>query len=420
MRGDVGGDVQCARAACSIGTRCGDCRAPPRPSRRVAPARSVPALPARRGRDGEVRRVPIAHARERRRTRPTGPRRTAGSSRTAGSACRSAPCSATTIDLPTSESSCASIVDVVGARRPPRCSAGRTRRRTPRRCAAAAAHRRRAGRTTIPLRAAASAGARAARSLPRSSRKRAPSRSRTSIALMAAMRAAASSMPSGSPSRVSQISVTASAVRGSCNAELRAAPRERARRTAARRRTRLLPSPRAVAPSSMSRRRPRGTRETSRAPGRSAICARIALTAAEAAESTCSQLSITHQRPAARQRLGDGVDEVGVAARSDPQRRRDRRRHRRRVADGRELDQPDAVGELVGKTCSDLEREPSLADTAGPPSVTSRLERTRSPTSTSRASRPTKDVGCSGQVADPGRAPARSGTPTGRPSVTSW
>ena len=46
-------------------------------------------------------------------------------------------------------------------------------------------------------------------STPCNSRNRSASRSRTSTALMAAMREAASSMPSGSPSRVSQISVTA-------------------------------------------------------------------------------------------------------------------------------------------------------------------------------------------------------------------
>ena len=44
---------------------------------------------------------------------------------------------------------------------------------------------------------------------PCSSRNRSASRSRTSTALIAAMRAAASSIPSGSPSTVSQISVTA-------------------------------------------------------------------------------------------------------------------------------------------------------------------------------------------------------------------
>ena len=47
---------------------------------------------------------------------------------------------------------------------------------------------------------------------PVSSRNRSPSRSRTSTALIAAIRAAASSMPRGRPSSVSQISITAPAV----------------------------------------------------------------------------------------------------------------------------------------------------------------------------------------------------------------
>ena len=65
---------------------------------------------------------------------------------------------------------------------------------------------------------------------PCNSRKRSPSRSRTSTALIAAIRAAASSMPSGSPSRVSQISITAVASAGRATRSRAGRPRP-ARRT---------------------------------------------------------------------------------------------------------------------------------------------------------------------------------------------
>ena len=70
------------------------------------------------------------------------------------------------------------------------------------------------------------------------------------------------------------------------------------------------------------------------------------------------------QQLPAGERLGDGLDEGGVALRGDAEHRRDRRRHRVRVAHRRELDQPDAVGELARDLRPDLDREAGLADPA--------------------------------------------------------
>ena len=75
-------------------------------------------------------------------------------------------------------------------------------------------------------------------------------------------------------------------------------------------------------------------------------------------------MSTTRSTLPAAQRLGDRVDERGVALGCDAQHRRDRGRHRRRVADRRQLDQPHAVGELADHLGTDLEGEPRLAHAA--------------------------------------------------------
>jgi hypothetical protein len=64
VRGDVGGDLQLSalRAPVKGGAEVAELGLDP--VDRVAPPRSVPSLPARRGLTAEVRRVPIAHPRQ--------------------------------------------------------------------------------------------------------------------------------------------------------------------------------------------------------------------------------------------------------------------------------------------------------------------------------------------------------------------
>ncbi len=70
------------------------------------------------------------------------------------------------------------------------------------------------------------------------------------------------------------------------------------------------------------------------------------------------------QQPPAGERLGNGVDQRGVALRGDAERGRDGRGHRRGLAHGRELDHPHSVGKLARELGAHLDREPGLADSA--------------------------------------------------------
>ena len=74
---------------------------------------------------------------------------------------------------------------------------------------------------------------------------------------------------------------------------------------------------------------------------------------------------VDHQQQlSAGQRRSDGLDEGNVSLRCDAKRGGDRRWHRVRVAQRRELDQPDPVGELTRDLGTHLERKPRLSDSA--------------------------------------------------------
>ena len=160
------------------------------------------------------------------------------------------------------------------------------------------ARRRPTGRRTRTPRARSVAWRSGPVSGPVSSRNRSPSRSRTSIALMAAIRAAASSMPRGSPSSVSQISMTASAV---CSSKMPNPGRTAWARSANRSPRRRSPpsTVRGATDTSISPGARRCSRDVARTRGASERV-RISPIAAAAAASTCSQLSTTMsiRRPA--------------------------------------------------------------------------------------------------------------------------
>ncbi len=67
------------------------------------------------------------------------------------------------------------------------------------------------------------------------------------------------------------------------------------------------------------------------------------------------------QQPSAGDGVGDGVDQFGITLGCDAQCSGDGCRHRRRVTDRSELDQPHAVGELVRHLGAELEGESCLA-----------------------------------------------------------
>ncbi len=190
-------------------------------------------------------------------------------------------------------------------------------------------------------------------------------------------------MPRGSPSRVSQISVTAAALcvsykpkpgtsrAGSFDEQLDRvrsdAAVERQRRD---RQQRLAGDPQVLA---------RGGQHLGVAGPTEDPCDRRA----GGVEHVLAVVD-HEQQPSAGDRLGDGVDQLGVTLRSDAQSRRNGGRHRRRVADRSELDEPHTIGKLVGHLGADLESESRLADsTHATQRVTSRLDRTRSATSES-------------------------------------
>ena len=178
------------------------------------------------------------------------------------------------------------------------------------------------------------------------------------------MRAAASSIPSGSPSRVSQISVTAAAVSGTVEPEVGphgagAVDEERDRvgghATVHGERCDVEhhsphrpPAPRATWHTILT------------------FLDRVRIVADGRCRGREDVLAVVHHQQdlPAGQRLGHGVDERRVALRCDAEDRRDRGRDGRRVADRRQVHQPHAVGELAGHLGADLEREPGLADPA--------------------------------------------------------
>ena len=180
---------------------------------------------------------------------------------------------------------------------------------------------------------------------------------------MAAMRAAASSIPSGSPSTVAQISITAAAVAGS--------DRPKSSRTARARSTNSVTASdvtppfnasgstdRTVSPSTAS-----GSRDVARI--RPVLDRpRMVSTADAAATRTCSQLSTTRRsrRPRRASATVSMTGRVGLGG--DAEHGGDGGRDRRRFPHQRQLRHPYAVGELAGHLGRDLEGQPGLADPA--------------------------------------------------------
>ena len=209
--------------------------------------------------------VPVARPLERARLRQAGPRRTGGSSRTGCSGCASAAWSATTSDLRTSESRCRSTstssapsttAQMLVRSKPPANTDVRAQQ-----VALVVGQQVVGPLHRVAQRRAGAPGPASSPSTAGTGRRADPC---TSTALIAAIRAAASSMPSGSPSSVSQISITAAAVSRVLQPEVgpdRAGPvdeqRDRVGGHAALERQRRH----GRAP---SRRRPAGTRATSR------------------------------------------------------------------------------------------------------------------------------------------------------------
>ena len=224
------------------------------------------------------------------------------------------------------------------------------------------ARRRPAGRRTRPPRSAGSAADRGRAPGPVSSRNRSPSRSRTSAALIAAIRAAASSMPRGSPSSVSQISTTAAAVCSSKmpnpgrTATARSTNRVTASEVTPRRRSGAGPA-RSPRPASA------GARATS--PGTGVLGAgEDSPIAAAAAATRCSQLSttISRCRPATASATvsRSGVSPWGVI----PSAWAIASGTASGVPTGRQLDQPHPVREPLGDLGRGRQGEPGLAHAA--------------------------------------------------------
>ena len=80
-----------------------------------------------------------------------------------------------------------------------------------------------------------------------------------------------------------------------------------------------------------------------------------------AASTTRSKLSSTNSTRSFANRLGDPVEHRAVRLVGHADDPRDRC-HQVAFADGFQRDEPDLVGEIVGRSGSDLQREPGLAD----------------------------------------------------------
>ena len=172
-------------------------------------------------------------------------------------------------------------------------------------------------------------------------------------------------MPRGSPSSVSQISITASAV---CSSKI-PNPGRTARARSANRVTASEVTP----PSTVN-----GDTDRSASPGSAQVLSRRRQDPRDvgAGEDLADRRRgrredvlavVDHdEQPASGHRLGDGVDDAGTALRGDAQGGGDRVGDRVGVAHGRQLDQPDAVRELVGELRADREGQPGLADASDP------------------------------------------------------
>ena len=347
MRGDVGRRLERRLAPGSTGRRLGGWRARPPPSRRsrATPGRSsAPSGP--RPRRAKTDGVAVADVVDR-----------AGRGelvlgelpdRLEHRVARRAPprCRRSTSDLRTSESirsstpssSLAPSTSVIAARsKPPANTDACAQQRRVRR-------RRAARRTTRPRRAA-SADAAASRGDAVRMRNRSPSRSRMSIGLIEIVRAAASSMPSGSPSRLRQISTTAAAVAGSAKSmrDWRARARSTNNVTAGEALA-SVEGERQHQPPLLARRR-RGPRARWRARARVAYRASSSLDGVCAtASTTCSQLSSTMSSATSRQHVGHRLDHRSAGLRRDAHGGRDGVGHRRGVGERGQLDHPHPVG----------------------------------------------------------------------------
>ena len=200
------------------------------------------------------------------------------------------------------------------------------------------------------------------RCAPCNSRNRSASRSRTSTALIAAMRAAASSMPSGSPSRFADLGHRI-AVSGSAS--------PKSGRTTRARSTNSVTASEVTPPSSASGATvgaaspsiAKGSREVARtltSPDRP----RIAAIGGRGRSQDVLAVVDDEQEPPSADRLGHRVDERHVALRRDAQHGRDGRGDGGRVTDPCQLDDPHPVDELAGELGADLEGQAGLADTA--------------------------------------------------------
>ncbi len=366
----------------------------------VRPIWPVPPLPSQGGLGREVSGMPIAKG-------PRAPPR-ASRGRTCG----------------WSRTCCSGSALHRGGRRPATCAptsravAGSRRRRSPRRRLTSA------GRSKPPANTEAvcstSRSASSSRSTdqatvlrrvdwrsgpcsgPVSSRNRSPSRSRTSPALIAAIRAAASSMPSGRPSSVWQISTTAAAV---CSSKIpkpgRAVPARSTNNltasdvtppSSANGATGTTASPATEQPFSRRRQDPWRIRT-----GKDLLDGRDGCR-----QDVLAVVDHDEQAPTGH-RLGDDVDDSGVALGGDAESVGDGVGYGVGIADGCQLDEPHTVRELVGQVCCDgHEPAGSCPRRRHPLSVTSWCVRTSVAISGRTRSRPIK------VVADLGRLPRRT------------
>ncbi len=236
---------------------------------------------------------------------------------------------------------------------------------------------------------------------------------------MAAMRDAASSMPSGRPSRFVQISVTAFAVSTS--------RRPKSGRTARARSTNRVTAWEIGPPSNVRGTTANGTSPSTASGSRDVATTvtaparpRIMATADPAAARTCSQLSTTRRsrRPrnasatvsmSAAPLWGVMPSTVAMAAGTDA---------------GSAIDAsstshtPSTNSPATSAPTSSASRV--LPTPPTPVSVTSRCERVRSATSATVCSRPMSELNCCGRFPAKGSTLRSSGNAVARPSATIW
>ena len=238
---------------------------------------------------------------------------------------------------------------------------------------------------------------------------------------MAAIRAAASSMPSGSPSSVSQISVTAAAVSGSCEPEVGpdgAGPVDEQRDRIGRRRRPRAPS---------------GDTDSERLPGDPEVLARRGedLDAPGPTEDrrdrptpprsrTCSQLSTTSRScrpPSASATVSiSAASPCGVMPSAVA------------IAAGTEAGSPTGASSTIHTPSGNSPATSAPTSSASrvlptpptPLSVTSRFDRTSSATSATRSSRPTNELSCWGRLPVKRSTLRSTGNSDRSPSATTW